>query len=45
MYLEIKGETVGLVGESGKSTLGKVIMGIYSPTAGQVIYHGKKITC
>lgn len=39
-----RGETLGLVGESGcgKSTLGKVIMGIHSPTNGQVIYHGKK---
>lgn len=43
--LEIrKGETLGLVGESGcgKSTLGKLIMGIHSPTTGQIIYHGKK---
>jgi oligopeptide transport system ATP-binding protein len=35
-----KGETLGLVGESGcgKSTFGKVLMGIYPPT------HGKSYT-
>ncbi len=39
-----KGETLGLVGESGcgKSTFGKVLMGIYPPTHGQILYHGKK---
>ena len=39
-----KGETLGLVGESGcgKSTFGKVLMGIYPPTHGVIKYHGKK---
>lgn len=38
-----KGETLGLVGESGcgKSTFGKVLMGIYPATKGKIVYHGK----
>jgi oligopeptide/dipeptide ABC transporter ATP-binding protein len=38
-----EGETLGLVGESGcgKSTLGRVIVGLYPPTAGQVLYEGR----
>ena len=41
-----KGETRGLVGESGcgKSTLGRTIMRLYHPTAGQVLYNGKRIS-
>lgn len=39
------GETFGLVGESGcgKSTLGRTIKGIYTPTAGQVIFKGQDV--
>jgi oligopeptide/dipeptide ABC transporter ATP-binding protein len=38
-----RGETFGLVGESGcgKSTLGRTIKGIYTPTAGEVIFDGR----
>jgi len=40
------GETFGLVGESGsgKSTTGYVIMGIYTPTSGKIIFKGKGIS-
>jgi oligopeptide/dipeptide ABC transporter ATP-binding protein len=39
------GETLGLVGESGcgKSTLSRCVMGLYTPTAGEIRYAGKKL--
>ena len=40
------GGTVGLVGESGcgKSTVGKTLLRLHEPTAGQVLFEGRDIT-